>query len=189
MSPPRKRLHCIVEGRGEVEAVPALCSRVLHHLEAWAWSVVPDPIRHARSSLVRDGAPNERELRRLVELARRRPADAVLVLCDADDDCPATWAPASERVVREILPGACVMAMREYEAWLLAAKTGSRLVGKRPIEDVRDAKGHFARVWPGYKPSVDQLTATREIDVERLRTLAPSFDKLVRSIDALVRGG
>jgi hypothetical protein len=78
------------------------------------------------------------------------------------------------------------MAVREYEAWLLASRLNSRLVGKRPIETIRDAKKRFAVHWPGYKPSVDQLAATRDVDVGRLRKLAPSFDKLVRSLERLV---
>ncbi len=177
-----KRLCCIVEGEGEVAALPALCRKVLDHLEAWTWHVARDPIRQPRSSLVSEGKPNEGGLVRAVELARKRPADAVLVLCDSDDDCPAAWALRPSASFRSV----CVMAVREYEAWLLASRLNSRLVGKRPIETIRDAKKRFAVHWPGYKPSVDQLAATRDVDVGRLRKLAPSFDKLVRSLERLV---
>jgi len=183
---PARRLVCIVEGNGEVDTVPALCARVLHHLEIWSWIVLPVAIRQPRASLVQRGQPNALGLRRAVELARRRPADAALILCDSDDDCPAAWGPASERVLVDVLPVACVMVVREYEAWLLASRTRSQADGHRRIEQIRDAKKHFRAHWPGYMPSVDQLDATREIDIARLRKLAPSFDKLVRSLHALV---
>jgi hypothetical protein len=69
------------------------------------------------------------------------------------------------------------------EVWPLAARLNSRVVGKRPIDTIREAKRHFAVHCPAYKPSVDQLAATRDVDVGRPRKSAPSFDKLVRSLE------
>ena len=73
--------------------------------------------------------------------------------------------------------------MREYEAWLLASLLGAAEVGGRPIEGIRDCKGWLDREWSGgYSPTQDQLAVTRTVDVAALRGLAPSFDKLVRSL-------
>jgi len=176
----------VVEGHGETAAVPLLCHKVLEILEAWTWFVDPDPIRQPRASLVKAGRPNDAGMTRAVRLARARPADAVLVVCDADDDCPVAWGPAGELIVTRVLTGACVMASREYESWLLAARLDTSKLGARRIEEIRGAKERFKVEWPGYKPHVDQLAATREIDVVRLRSLAPSFDKLVRSLEKIV---
>jgi hypothetical protein len=183
-----KRLVCVVEGRGEVRALPALCSMIRDHLAAWTWVVDDEPVRQPRSSLVDESIASPKRpgnasgLYRAVTLAKLRPADAVLVLCDSDDDCPVVWAQSGQPIVDSISKGACVMAVREYEAWLLASQLGSTTDGTRKIDGIRDAKGALARHWPGYKPSVHQLAATRKIDVPRLRALSPSFDKLVRSL-------
>jgi hypothetical protein len=119
---PAKRLVCIVEGQGEEEAIPALCIRVRDYLEAWAWIVDDDPIRRPRSLLVDQRIPSPKRPARQDELDRalhmalaRRPA-AVLLLCDADEDCAVTWATSANAIVRARTAGAAVMAVREYEA-------------------------------------------------------------------------
>jgi len=50
-------------------------------------------------------------------------ADAVLVLCDADNDCAVAWNASATALVRSHMhwpPIAAVMPVREYEGWLLA---------------------------------------------------------------------
>lgn len=183
-----KRLVCVVEGKGDVQAVPALCAKILNYLEAWTWVVDADPVRQPRGKLVDEKTPSPKRpantdgLSRAITVAKSRPADAVLVLCDSDDDCPAVWGPSGQKLLDGLTRGACVMAVREYEAWLLCAHVNAAKVGSRSIESIRNAKGELASHWPGYKPSVHQLAATRAIDVSKLRTLSPSFDKLVRSL-------
>lgn len=89
---------CVVEGHGEVKAVPALCYRILRSLDISEWLVDEEPVRQPRSLLVDEGIPSPHRpcllesVERAVELAVSRPADAVIVLCDSDDDCAATWA-------------------------------------------------------------------------------------------------
>lgn len=182
-----KRLVCVVEGHGEVEAVPALCAKVRDYLSAWLWIVDPSPVRQPRSCLVDQSvrSPHRRASERLgraVELALTRPADAVLILCDADDDCAATWGPSAESVVSARVAAAAVMVVREYEAWLLASVHKESVLGGRAIEDIRDAKRRLGVVRAGYKPTVHQLELTQEVDVPLLRGLSASFDKLVRSL-------
>ena len=41
----KRRLVCIVEGQGEVAAIPNLCARILNHLGVSDWVVGRDPIR------------------------------------------------------------------------------------------------------------------------------------------------
>ena len=182
-----RRLVCIVEGHGEVKAMPCLCSRVRDHLKAERWFVDPEPIRLPRSNLVTGtgGAVSADGIKRAVALARARPADAVLVLCDADDDCPKDWGPAASAVIQNIIPGGAVMAMREYEAWLLASMLRSTNVGDRRIDTIRGAKEQLARIFPGYKPTLHQLRLTQKMNVSSVRALSDSFDKLVRTLGAI----
>lgn len=188
-----KRLVCIVEGKGEVAAIPSLCGRILHDLGVDDWIVDRDPIRQPRGKLVDERVKSPRRpcngdgLRRAVALARARPADAVIVLCDADDDCPAIWGPdALKHFVPPIL-GAAVMAQREYEAWLLLSYTEEqRKAAKvRDPELIRDAKGELCKLIPGYLPTVNQLAATRHLNISRVRAQSDSFDKLVRALGSL----
>ncbi len=188
-----KRLVCIVEGQGEVAAIPSLCARILLYLGAERWIVDPDPIRQPRSRLVDEKARsprrpcNEDGIRRAIAMARARPADAVLVLCDADADCAAIWGPDAQKHLVTPVRGAAVMAQREYEAWLLASYTDEqRAAAKvRDPELIRDAKGELRKLIPGYLPTVHQLAVTRKLDISRVRARSDSFDKLVRALGGL----
>ncbi|TKC95288.1 hypothetical protein [Polyangium fumosum] len=189
-----KRLVCIVEGKGEVQAVPNLCFSVFRYLGVEGWLVDKEPIKQPRSQLVDARVPSPRRpcrkegITRAVALARARSASAALLLCDADDDCPATWGPDACRAIPSFLQGAAVMASREYETWLLHSFSDEeRRNAKVTVADLRrrDAKGLLTRLVPGYLPTTHQLDITRRIDVGRVRTHSDSFDKLVRDLARL----
>jgi Domain of unknown function (DUF4276) len=180
------RIVCVVEGHGEVAAVPRLCTKVLHHIQAWQWIVDAQPIRHPRSLLVDTASGCGAGLAKVVTLAFRRPADAVLVFCDADDDCAAKWGPRAAALVQQHGRGAAVMATREYESWLLFARLRTHAHQGRPIEEIRDAKGALARLVPGYKPTVHQTRLTSDVDVPLLCELSRSFRKLVTTMETIV---
>jgi hypothetical protein len=120
-------------------------------------------------------------------LALRRKPDAVLLLCDEDDDCAAVWGPDATRILSRLGPGLAVMAVREYETWLLLARSDEALAaaGVQNPATLRDAKKALAKLVPDYLPTTHQLAETRGIDVAFLRGRSGSFDKLVRSIAAL----
>lgn len=114
-----KTIQPVVEGHGEVEALPVLLRRLRD--EASAWKVgIGTPIRQPRNKLA-----SEPGALRAVEIARRQPTcDAILIVFDGDRDCPAELGPK----VREwaaaaagSLPCEVVLPHREYEAWFLAA--------------------------------------------------------------------
>jgi hypothetical protein len=77
-------IACIVEGQGETEALPLLVRRILAS-QAPALHVLT-PIRQSRSKLIEAGG-----FERALQLARLKlgGVGAVLVVLDADDDCPA----------------------------------------------------------------------------------------------------
>jgi hypothetical protein len=188
------RLVCIVEGHGEVEAIPSLCHLVMRHLGVTGWFVDKEPIRQPRSALVDGRLPGPKRpgrdegILRAMKLARSRGAQAALLLCDEDDDCAATWGPDASERMRNLLPRSlAVMAVREYETWLLLARDALSLgaVGISQPEKTRDAKKALALLVPGYLPTTHQLKETRGVDVAFLRSRSRSFDKFVRSIAML----
>lgn len=189
-----RRLVCVVEGRGEVRAVPGLCARVLYQLldvSPTDWVVDQDPIRQPRGRLVDEGAPARRRgpaaegVDRAVALAAARGASACVVLVDADRDCPVAWGPATRARVLRRLPGAAVMPVREYEAWLLAGHP--EWAGEEDVGSVKNPKARAEALWHGYKPTVHQLARTRSMDLSLARRRSASFAYFVAQLATLVR--
>jgi hypothetical protein len=187
----------IVEGHGEVTAVPILIRRIVAQYAPGVYAHVGQAIRVKRSGLVQAGG-----VERTVEFAARQttPADGILILLDADDDCPRELAEqllARAKAARPDRTISVVAANREYEAWFLAAAHSLR--GKRGLaedleppadpESIRDAKGWLASHTPhgfSYKPTIDQPALTKLFDLEQACT-ARSFRKIVKDVVALAR--
>jgi hypothetical protein len=187
----------IVEGHGEVTAVPILIRRIIAQYAPDVYAPVGQAIRAKRSELVQSGG-----IERTIELAARqtKPTDGILVLLDADDDCPREIAEALLARAKAARPDrvVCVVsANREYEAWFLAAARSLR--GKRGLADdmeppvnpeaIRDAKGWLAQHTPrgfSYKPTIDQPALTQVFDLEQAYA-ARSFRKMVKDVVALAR--
>ena len=111
----------IVEDHGEVDAVPILLRRIAKRVTPRVGVQLPPPIRVKRNQVLRAD-----ELERAVELAARQTGEdgCILILLDADDDCPAEIAP--EVLLRAIEARGdrdirVVLAKAEYEAWFLAS--------------------------------------------------------------------
>ncbi len=84
-----------MEGHAEVEALPVLLRRLRIEIEAYAVDFLR-PIRRKRSELVL-----EQPLRNAVRLALLKPeCQAILIVFDGDDDCPAELARLSRAVLR-----------------------------------------------------------------------------------------
>ncbi len=190
-----RRLVCIVEGKGEVQAIPNLCSRILLDLSAHQWFVDKEPIRRPRSQLVDERVKSplrpcrQEGVHKALEIAAARRPDAILVTCDADDDCPKTWAESVASLVGASRPAAAVMAVREFEAWLLWSRSEAELkkVKVTDPDRVRNAKGKLEGLVAGYEPTTHQLGLTRQMDLQRLRHRSKSFDKLVRTLGSLCK--
>ena len=191
------KIVAIVEGHGEVQAVPILIRRIAEVVSPGVFPDVPRPIRVKRQRLLKDG-----ELERSIELAARKSGAEghILVLLDADRDCPGDLGPkilkraAAARKDRRIR---VVLAKVEYEAWFLAA--ADSIAGLRDIredamapgdpESIRDAKGWLSDRMPvgrSYRETLDQPALTARFDLERARRGAPSFDKLWRDVRELL---
>ena len=187
----------IVEGPGEVDAIPILIRRI-------AAIALPNTVPQVRRPIrvKRDRFLKENELERYVDLAARQsgPDGGVLIVLDADDDCPPELAATilrratrarSDRVIKVVL------ARREYEAWFLAA--ADSIAGRRGLPDditapndaesIRNAKGWLtSRMPPGraYKETRDQPALTSLFDLPTARRGAPSFDKMWRTVTQLL---
>src|SRR3954449_7868093 len=106
-------LACIVEGDGDVEAVPMAIRKIAQEIDPRLSLKIHYPIRVPRTKLVKPG-----ELERYIELAARRAGTggAIFVVLDSDDDCPANLGPellARARKARSDLPIRVVLAKRE----------------------------------------------------------------------------
>ena len=193
----RIRLGCIVEGHGEVEAVPVVVRRIAERERPLNVVEIPNPLRITKDRLVKAG-----ELERAVELAARLAGQpgGVLVVLDSDDDCPAEQGPAllaRAEAARSDRPIAVVLAKREFEGWLLAAAESLR--GQRGLPDnlqppadpeaIRGAKEWLTgRMTAGraYSPTLDQPALSARFDLDLARTSSQSFDKFYRDTVALI---
>lgn len=173
-------------------AVPVLLRRIAERVAPDTPVEIPRPIRVKRNRIVR-----AHELERAVGLAARLagPDGSVLMLIDADDDCPANLAPAllrravRSRSVRSI---SVVVAKSEYESWFLAGYRGIDAGESPPAnpESIRDAKEWLrARMPRGqrYRETRHQASFTARFDLDAARS-APSFDKMWRDMRALLVG-
>lgn len=184
------QVACIVEGDGEVAAVPVLLRKVTQWKTPTAHLKIQTPIRVHKDRFLN----KEDEFRRHLLLAAAKAGDGglVVVLLDADDDCPASKGKEVLENARKIISHrrvAVVLANREYEAWLIAG--AASLVGRRGFkcaptdllveaEVPRNAKGWIAERLPSrsYHESTDQPALTAMLDLELVHARSRSFRKL-----------
>ncbi|MGZ5431472.1 MAG: DUF4276 family protein [Thermoanaerobaculia bacterium] len=184
----------IVEGQGDEAAVPLLLRKLRDEAECWGLEIAR-PHRRRRTQLVKKDS-----LQTAIRVAALRDdCVGIIVIFDADDDCPKGLGPTLEAWAQEAaVDKACtvVIANREYEAWLLADIASLR--GKAGIlpdaiphanpESPRDAKGELERRMSGhgsYSPTVDQAALTAHLDLQTVYRSCRSFRKLVSAFGAL----
>jgi hypothetical protein len=173
------RFGIIVEGHGEIDAVPILIRRILGAQRPDLPIQVPPPLRLSRGKITKPA-----ELSRAVELMARKAGDGapVLIFIDADDDCPAELGPqllAVARMSRSDREIGVVVAQREFEAWYLASASSLSGIGGLPgglvpppdHQQIRNAKGWLDHRMPdGYAPAVDQPRFAASFSLEEART-------------------
>lgn len=192
------RLAVIVEGHGEVQSLPVLLRRLQEWRPADRWIEVATPIRVSRDRFLNKSEEFARHLQ--LADAKAHGAGWVLVLLDADDDCPATLGPDLVQRAQRVLGHArisVVLANREYEAWLIAA--AASLQGWRgfqwdgselPDPEVpRDGKGWLrARMASrAYGETTDQPAFSAVFDMGKAFARSRSFRKLCVEWDTLVQ--
>ncbi len=192
----------IVEGDGEVAALPVLLRRIGAWLSPKVLATISQPIRVRRDRFLN----RHEEFRRYLLLAAAKAGEDgwILVLLDADDDCPAEVGPQILERARAVVPHrsvSVVLAAREYEAWFLAA--AESLDGRRGFslekpagfepECLRNAKGWLGErmVVGKYRETTDQPAFSAMMDLKQAFDLSRSFRKLCdewsRQMTAVVR--
>lgn len=164
----------IVEGHGDVAALPVLLRRINPSI------IVKRPVRFPRNKLV-----IREHLIRAAEIAAANLTGrgGLLLLLDADEDCAAELGPRLEAQLTEALPQhVCrvVLAVREFEAWI---------VGGDPAFDVSDPdqcgdlKGRIHHHLGVYSETVDQPRLIAGSNLDRLLQCSRSFQRLHKVVD------
>lgn len=146
----------IVEGHGEVQALPVLLRRVAAEANPPVELALNPPLRVKPGSFFH----NEDYFRKYVELAARKTRvharGCVLILLDCEDECPGMLGPEilkRAQNCRSDVQFIVTLAKREYETWFLASARSLRSVCglERDVlppdqpESIRDAKGWLSQ--------------------------------------------
>jgi hypothetical protein len=201
----RLRVAVIVEGDGEVAAVPVLLRRLWMELGGEYIEILGPPIRRKRSDFER-----RNELERAVGLAasklKHAPAtndpSLVLILFDRDpsQQPPCQLGPQAKNWARSAyahLDIECVVVNVEYETWFVAAAESlgkyleldtGEAVPDLP-EQQRCGKGWIEARFRGakYSETQDQPRMSATMDFASARQRSPSFDKLCRELELRAR--
>jgi hypothetical protein len=172
-------VSCIVEGHGEIDALPVL----LRRLAAWKTPDIPvtinRPARLPKGKILHD----DKELRRHLELAASKCGQDgwILVLFDSDQDCPMQLAESVGQRATQMLPHrriSIVVANCEYEAWFIAGSPHNQI--RDFPEDIRDAKGWVARnlLNGHYDEILHQPRFSQSLDLDSAYSYSRSFRKL-----------
>jgi uncharacterized protein DUF4276 len=185
----------IVEGHGEVSAVPELIRKLSYSMAVYD-VVVGTPIRRPRSKLMK-----KETLEQAVTLAKiQRGCGAIIVLFDADDDCPKEVAPfLNEWAANAARPLNCavVLANREFEGWFLSCVESLRNCrgisntagSEENHESIRDAKGRLEeKMLAGekYIETADQVALTAVADWTEVYRKSRSFRKFTKETRRLL---
>jgi hypothetical protein len=195
MAPPIVTLGLIVEGHGEEDATPVLI-RHIARVHGCQTSIKCSVRRVPKSQLVKP-----RELERAVEALTRQigRSQPILVLLDADKDCPKELAAsltARCRAEHADVTIAIVIAKKEYEAWFLAAASslaGCRGLAKHLVPPSEPESVQGAKVWltahmppdQSYSPTRHQSAYSDMMDLSEAR-LARSFRKFEKEVGVLL---
>lgn len=189
----------IVEGPGERQAVPLLLRRLLQEVfERYDVTVTNPIVTHGKGNM-------DRRLERYLEYARIQEAGGVIVVRDADRDCPHAIARGmAARAGRMNLgvPVVVVCPKPEFEAWIIGSLAGScgesirGLLGIRPatavpndVEILGDAKGWLSGCMPAdkiYKPTTHQAKLAARISIGQASTTCRSFRRFLHAVEELV---
>lgn len=188
----------VVEGFGDVVALPPLLARTGNSFGIAAFTSNP-PIRvKGLTQLVRDG-----ELERWILLAQSRPnIDGVIFVIDVDENCPVEIRRQFESRVESMgsavrVPVHFCLIETEFESWFLADvdTLKSSLPEYGWIDDVnvvnhnriRGAKEALDRLFVGmtYKETRDQEIMARKVSVKNLYSCDRSFRRFAKCVTGL----
>jgi len=183
----------IVEGHGEVQAVPLLLRRLATEAAPTAQLNLNPALRVKAGSFLNDTD----YFKKYFELAARKtkawPNSCVLILLDCEDACPGDLGPNLLKKAKACRPDVNIivtLAFREYETWFLAAARSLRGIcglpeGLEPPdkpETIRDAKGWLSdKMKLPYNETNHQPRLTSAFAFQEAREVA-SFDRGFRKL-------
>lgn len=188
------QITSIVEGHGEVEGLPVLVRRIAEEIFGLPYVIAHKPHRVPKGRMQKPG-----ELARVVRLQSGRVAGTggVLVLTDADDDDPAELKSSLQATCDSAALSATIVsiAVREYEAWFLAA-----VESLRPLRSVaddatyagnpetpRDAKGALEEcMTESYSSIRHQPSFNARLDIVGAAAKAPSLQRFVDAVGQII---
>ena len=174
----------IVEGPGDVAAAPVLMRRILHErIGRYDVDVLKPKRARDRGALVK----------RLEDFmgyaAMTDGCSGILVLLDADKDCPMELGAALACRARSVnidIPTAVVCAKREYENWFLASDDNF----EGDVENYGGAKRWLTDKKPTgliYRETKDQPSLSATMDIEKAFESSRSFRRLCDAVNELVQ--
>lgn len=198
----------IVEGHTEQGCVAKLLHRVWSGLLARperlqiapAYRGHRDQLFHPSGTALQDAV---RAASATLKPMRKRDPSArtlILILLDADDDCPAEHAPRllelAQSAVAPDVPLSCVFARRTLENWIVAGASTlggvAELPGDLPPRDrheeirgVNWLNAQLKRSRQKYRKTTNAIEFVEGMNLEECRTNCPSFDKLCRDLEAI----
>jgi hypothetical protein len=174
----------IVEGFSEVESVPVLMRRLRDSWGKYDLEIAK-PVRVKRYGVIKEG-----ELERRVQMAMTRPnCKAVMVILDADDDCPKDTGMEllkRAKVIAQDTTVSVVLPKSELESWFVGSVESLR--GVRSIsanacspndpETIRGAKEFLTSLMERhYVETVDQPAFAAKFDMTKALENCRSFRK------------
>lgn len=186
----------IVEGHSEVESVPILLRRIAEEMGAFQISIAR-PYRVKRNKVTKEG-----EIERAIKhgLRDRSNIKGIIVLLDADDDCPKCLGQQLLTRCNNItnIPSIVILAKKELEGWFLGGREslrgirGIKLDGNPPSnpEDIRGAKEILSQNMENnrrYLEVDDQPALAAKLDLHLTQERCPSFKKFYNDLKSLIK--
>lgn len=194
----RLKIILLVEGHGDIIAVPRLLHNIMKCLKIYDVDTDRRPMKVGEiAKLQSDGV-----LEKFIRYACMKDGDLILLIVDCDDDCPVDVARDFLNRIKS-MGGAVskkigvVFFKKEFESLFLfsiealAAATpefGWDLEDfdvDRDMEEIRDAKGQLRRLMKGgktYKETTDQTQFIKALNFDRLRERSRSFQHFQNTI-------
>lgn len=192
-------IAAIVEGDGEKSSLPGLLRKILYErLCRYDVQVVRPKVAKGKPALLK-------KLNQLLHYALIDKCRSILVLIDADEECPYNRSTCVARRISQLnlpVPVAIVYAKSEFETWFicnLQYGKGDRIreileipdsiIAPANPESIRGAKEWLTNRMPrnrSYQETRDQETLVHHIDLTLTHDQSRSFRRLCHAVEELV---
>lgn len=184
------KIGLVVEGDGEVGALPILVRRHLHETrEIYDLGVARPKNSKGRGNL---DAPGGVE-RYSQYAALSEDVCGVLVLCDADNEMVCEYGPEMQNRADSAVPNKPVMvtlAVSEFENWIVASSETVEGVAAPDVADFESISAEpIIRSWRhprSYVKPLHQPGYAQKLDFDLVAGRCASFARLLRSLDELI---